>query len=809
LHNLKEVSKAISGHLEVHYPLLDVNNFSFDTRRIFDGESTIFIALPGIDRDGHQFIKEAYLKGVRNFLVHQGYKIEFFDANYLVVDDVLQGLWAWAKHHRDKLSGTKFIGITGSNGKTIVKEWLYQLLGMKYTVGKSPRSFNSKIGVPISILEIQPEDEIALIEVGISEAGEMEGLADILNPEIGIITNIGDAHDEGFNSKKDKLIEKLRLFKSCNKIIFHDDNILIKETIEEVYPDKTYLSWGADQKNVLKTVSSNASDTVFVYQKTTYHFHFSNPLPFVENLMHCITLALHFDIPIADIQDKIKVFDQLEMRLEHIQAIDNSIIINDAYILDQSSLKLSLDHLIQTAEGRKTALILSDFPKSLSVNEWNNIEKLLEIYPLSRIITVGEEINGLKSITKDRSHFTTTEELYEKVLEFDWRDFSILLKGARKYSLDILVPRLERKSHSASLEINLSAISYNINVFKKSLSEGTALITVIKASVYGGGIEKLARTIANHDPAFIAVAYIDEGIELRKSGISERIIILNPDPQKIKLAYAFQLELEVYSLDLLEKICIYSQSNEITPIHLKIDTGMHRLGFLESDIPALINMLLENSHLKIATIFSHLSGSEDCNLDGYTRHQIDKFIRLHKIIEQSLNIKLPRHILNSEGIVRFPDFHFEYVRLGLGMYGISSSMGPQLMKTHALYAQIIHIKNIKGGESIGYGRAEYLKRDTTIGVVNIGYADGIMRSLSSANGKFWYKNQLVPILGNVCMDLTMIDLTNIANPLVGDKVEIFGLNHSIEALAKEAGTIPYEILTRLSSRIVRKYTVDY
>lgn len=807
--NLKTVSEAISARFEFNNPQIIIDGFSFDSRRIINGHATIFIALPGIDRDGHQFISDAYQKGVRNFMVDHQYKVIHTDANYLRVENVLKGLWDWAKHHRGQLINTTFIGITGSNGKTIVKEWLYQLLNIKYKVGKSPRSFNSKIGMPISILEIKPEDELALIEVGISQRGEMIGLSEILQPEIGIITNIGDAHDDGFVSRKEKLEEKLLLFNSCSKIIYNGDDVFIKQAIKKKFSDRKLISWGSGDTNDLKVVSLNASDTLFIWNKIKHHFHFSNPIPFVENLLHCITLALQFDIPIEEIKEKINVFDQLEMRLEHIQAIDNSTIINDAYVLDQSSLKLSLDHLIQTAENRKTALILSDFPSVLSPEEWKMIENTIRMYPLDRIITIGEEIKNLNSVANERIHFNKTEELIEKILEYDWKGFSILLKGARKYSLDRLVPRLERKSHSALLEINLSAISHNINVFKKHLKEGTSLITIIKASAYGGGIEKLARTIANHDPAYIAVAHIDEGIDLRIAGIEKRIIILNPDPQKLKLAFENKLELEVYSLDLLNKICTFATSNEITPIHLKLDSGMHRLGFLESELPDLINTLIENPGLKIATVLSHLSGSEDPALDPYSRQQIEGFLHMHIILEQSLNVSLPRHILNSEGIIRFPNAHFEYVRLGLGMYGISSTIGSQLIKTHALYAQLIHIKSIKSGESIGYSRAEYIHRDSIIGVINIGYADGILRSLSKARGKVWYKNKLVPIVGNVCMDVTMIDLTDVNEPRLGDKVELFGLNHSIEDLAREAQTIPYEILTRLSSRIVRKYTVEY
>lgn len=742
-------------------------------------------------------------------MVDTNHQIDYKDANYIQVENVLDGLWDWARYHRNQLKNTTFIGITGSNGKTIVKEWLFQMLNIKYKVGKSPRSFNSKIGMPLSILEITREDEFALIEVGISQKGEMKGMAEILRPEIGIITNIGDAHNDGFSSREEKLKEKLQLFLTCKKIFFHADDILIAQEINKIYSKKELISWGSGKENKLKIISLNATDTIFTWGERTSHFHFSNPLPFVENLMHCICLALHFEIPIEEIKEKINVFDQLEMRLEHIQGIDNSTIINDAYVLDQSSLKLSLDHLIQTSEGRKTALILSDFPTSLSPIKWKGVENIIRMYPLDRIITVGSEIKSLMTVSAQRLHFDSTEKLYDIIQSIDWENFSILLKGARKYSLDRLVPMLERKSHSALLEINLSAISHNINVFKKKLGDGTALITIIKASAYGGGIEKLARTIANHDPAFIAVAHIDEGIELRKAGILKRIIILNPDPQKIKLAFEFQLELEVYSMDILDKICIYAKGQDITPIHIKLDSGMHRLGFMEKELPELINKLLDNPELKIATVLSHLSGSEDPTLDQYSLHQISRFLHMHKILEQSLHTILPRHILNSEGIVRFPKAQFEYVRLGLGMYGISNTIGSQLVKTHALFARIIHIKQLAVGESIGYSRAEYIQRDSVIGVINIGYADGVLRSLSRGRGKVWYKNKLVPIVGNVCMDVTMIDLTEADNPVIGDKVELFGLNHSIEEFAREAETIPYEILTRLSSRIVRKYTVDY
>lgn len=809
MHHLPLVASAISGYFVHQNDQIEVDTISFDTRRIIHGQSTLFLALKGIDRDGHDFISSAYSKGVRNFMVSEDHEPEFLDANYIQVPDVLSALWNWAFDHRTKLTETIIIGITGSNGKTIVKEWLYQMLSTKYKVGKSPRSYNSRLGVPLSLLEISLGDEIGIIEVGISEKGEMAGLARMVRPDIGIITNIGDAHSQGFSSKMEKLTEKLQLFKRAKKVIFQGDDLMIHQTLLQLYPQKPYVSWGEGDENTLKLLSLTPTEILFTWNSENKNIHFSKPIPYVENLLHCLTVSLEMGVEFEKIKSRIFLFDQLEMRLEHIQALNNSIIINDAYILDKSSLKLSLDHLMQSLEDRSPALILSDFPIGLSQKEWKELEIMIRRYPLTRIITVGIESAHLETFAPERYHFETTRALFESIQDLQWENHAILLKGSRKYGLDQLVRKLERQSHSAILEINLSALSHNINIFKNKLQPGTGLIPVIKASAYGGGIEKIAQTIANHDPAFIAVAFIDEGVELRLAGINSRIIVLNPDPEKIKLAFNFELELEVYSFEILDKIIHHHTREKIPPIHLKIDTGMHRMGFLKQDIPKLLDVLLAYPDLAIATIFSHLSGSEDEKLDAYSKQQISTFLQIHQKIVQSLDRQIPRHILNSEGIIRFPESHFEYVRLGLGLYGISSSIKFQLQKVHCLYARIIHIKCIKSGQSVGYSRAEYANRDTVLGIVNIGYADGYMRSLSQGKGKVYYSGKLVPIIGNICMDVTIIDLTNVENPRVGDRVELFGNNLPIEKVAQEAGTIPYEILTRLSSRIVRKHAVDY
>ena len=802
-----DIKESMQGAGDLHNPADIIRDVAFDSRQIGDGRHTLFLCLPGEWRDGHDYAEHAYANGVRNFITSRPLDL---DANVIIVDDVLKRFQEWMKHYRLACQHTTFIGITGSNGKTVVKEWLYQLLQSSKKVTKSPRSYNSSLGVPISLSHVSREDDMAIIEAGISASGEMQLLADMIQPTVGVFTNIGSAHDEGFRSRAEKIAEKARLFYSCRDIIYRKDHLEIDSHLTTSYSEKNLISWGYHPDATYKLEDVDAQgikiswDHDSLILKTKQKDYIT-----VENMFCAMVTALHLGISKEDILSECEHFLQPAMRMELVEGIDDSILINDAYSSDIQSLKHAIQYAENQDQKRPLTIILSDLDHNQDEKTTlSQVSELLKGSRASRLISIGKSSINLHA-NGDHYHFPDTPSLYAVIDEFDWGRHIILIKGARRFKLDILAEKLEKKSHSATLEIDLTALHHNITQYEKLLSDNTRLIAVIKASAYGAGIEKLAREIDGHDPAYLAVANADEGLLLRQMNIDRRIIVLNPDPEKIDVLFSYRLEPEVYSFPMLETIAQQAEGRqEHIHIHLKMDSGMGRLGFRSGDAEAVKKILHSHRFIQVATVFSHLSSADDPAEDNYSLQQIKEYGDFYDELTAGWDHLPKRHILNSSGAKRFPEHHYDYVRLGIGLYGIGVPTMPSLLPVHRLEATIISIKKYASGESIGYNRSAILKEETVIGVINIGYADGLMRHGSQGKIQFYYQGHHIPTVGNICMDMTMVDLSSVALPQVGDRVEIFGTHITLDALAEQLDTIPYEILTRIAPRVKRKYIIQ-
>jgi alanine racemase len=687
-------------------------------------------------------------------------------------------------------------------------------------VVRNPKSYNSQIGVPISVWEINESHEVGIFEAGISEPGEMDALQKIIHPNIGIFTNIGTAHNEGFLNLTQKIAEKLRLFTKVEHLIYCADHIEIKDRINslESFRDVNFFTWGRKFQDVdLYIQSEEKIGTVTlltaIYKEETIQI----TIPFqdfasVENLTHCWACALLLGIPNAKIAPHMKNLSPLEMRLELQEGINHCSIINDSYSSDFSSLMIALDFLNQQKQHKKHTVILSDMLQS-GRNElelYQEIAKLLEQKKVDRLIGIGPAISA------QAKHFTIEKEFYPDTTtflqQFNFSSFShetILLKGARIFTFEKINNFLKQKSHETVLEIDLNAMQHNLNFYRSQIKPTTKIMSMVKAFSYGSGSFEISNFLQFNNVDYLTVAYADEGVELRNFGITLPIMVMNPEEIAIEKMLRFNLEPEIYNFRtlnfLIQELAEAPDILEVY-IHLKLDTGMHRLGFLESDLPKLIRILKTQKRIKVRSVFSHLAGSEDANLDDFTRLQIAKFTTMSEDLINALNYPVLRHILNSAGISRFPEAQFDMVRIGIGLYGIGFDENEQkyLQNVSTLKSTISQIKTIPKNETVGYNRKFKAKTATKVGIIAIGYADGLSRKLGHQNGSVWVNGRQSPIIGNVCMDMCMIDLTRISAQ-EGDVVEIFGNETSIKEIAKKCDTIPYEILTGISRRVKRVY----
>lgn len=795
-----------------------ISNILIDSRKLTNPSETLFFAIETKSNNGHRYIKELYESGVKNFVVEtmQDDWNNLQGANFFYVKNTLDSLQKIVAFHRAKYD-IPVIGITGSNGKTVVKEWLYQLLQNDYEITRSPRSYNSQIGVPLSVWQLQKSTEIGIFEAGISMPEEMAKLEKVIKPTIGILTNIGEAHQENFTSLLQKCMQKMELFSNSDVIIYNEDNQIISQSADMMILSPKSFTWSTKNvdaqlyiSNIEKLQESTKIDYIFMQLK------YSITIPFIdnasiENSIHCLATLLYLHINPAVISKRFCQLEPVAMRLDVLQGKNNCLIINDTYNSDINSIQIALDFQNQRSLGTdlKRTVIISDIlqtgviPKSL----YKKVAEIINDNRIDKLIGIGANISEYSEyFNTEKYFFKTTEEFIQSNLLKDFNNELVLLKGARIFHFEKLTALLQERTHETVLEVDLDALVHNFNFYKSKISPNTKIVCMVKANAYGTCAVEIAKTLQYHRCDYLAVAIVEEGISLRENGINLPIIVLNPETNGFDELYNYNLEPEVYNFRILEEFIKEAEHRGLTdyPIHLKIDTGMHRLGFLPEEITALLNVLNRQKGLKVNSIFSHLAASESWVFDDFTSYQMEIFNKVCRDIENGLNYHISKHILNSAGIERFSDEQADMVRLGIGLYGVSPTNLNGLKNVTTLKSTILQIKNLPSNETIGYGRKEKLDHDAQVATIRIGYADGLSRRLGNRKGRVFINGYTLPIIGSICMDLSMIDATN-TNIKEGDKVEIFGNNISIIDLADICDTIPYEILTSVSHRVKRIY----
>lgn len=770
-----------------------IENLLLDSRKIFAPGSSLFFALQGPRRDGHQFIADLYKRGVMNFVVDRQLDInEYPGANFLKVNDSLEALQLLAAHHRQQFS-IPVIGITGSNGKTIVKEWLYQLLHQEYTIVRSPKSYNSQIGVPLSVWQMNKQHTLAIFEAGISRPGEMEKLQKIIQPTIGVLTNIGEAHSEGFASLQEKEAEKRKLFK--NAVL--PEQLLVKE-IKRQRGHTIIRAGSAGQEYQLQIPFADDAS--------------------VQNAITCWQVMLYLEYRQEIIQQRMLLLTPVNMRLELKKGVNHCSIINDSYSADISSLEIALNFLDQQAGSNKKTVILSDFFQSSIIDEllYRQIMESLVKHKVNRLIGIGDKITTQLNANFPKGHsdidfilFRTTDEFIHQFRASHFKEEVILVKGARVFAFEKIVQLLELKVHQTVLEINLSAIVHNLKEYQRRLKPSTKIMAMVKAFAYGSGGAEIAGILQYHKVDYLGVAYADEGVELRKAGITLPIMVMNPEENAFDAIVEYNLQPEIYSFELLQSFDHFLQQEGLQqyPVHLEIETGMNRLGFAAEDTKKLADYLLSCPSFRVETVFSHLAASEEKANDEFTLTQYSVFNRATSELEQKLGYSFIKHIANSAAAVRHPDLQLDMVRLGIGLYGVDSAVSGllNLQTVATLKSTIAQLKHLKKGDTVSYNRKGRVEREALIATIRMGYADGFPRRLGNGIGKVLVRGKLVPVIGTVCMDMFMADVTDVPGVKEGDDVLIFGESLPVQSVAQWAETIPYEIMTGISQRVKRVY----
>ncbi|WP_418264654.1 bifunctional UDP-N-acetylmuramoyl-tripeptide:D-alanyl-D-alanine ligase/alanine racemase [Flavobacterium faecale] len=788
-----------------------IEHVSIDSRSSHNGVNTLFFALIGPNNNGHVYIPELIEEGVRNFVV--SYIPEGLEekANFLVVENTLVALQKFAIYYRG-LFDFPVIGITGSNGKTIVKEWLNFLLSPDFNIIRSPKSFNSQVGVPLSVIAINEKHNLGIFEAGISTVAEMDKLEPIVKPTIGVLTNIGTSHDEGFESTAQKISEKLKLFQNSEILIYKRDS----RVDSLIFPQIKTFSWSFEDKTAdvyVSQVKSSNHKTNIWYQFNGDTFEIEIPfedMASIENAISCLLVLLYLKYDNATIHSRMALLYPVQMRLEVKNGINNCNLIDDSYSSDFQSLKIALDFLESQNKFQKKTLILSDiFQSGLSDEElYGRVAKLVVANNIERVIGIGETISAFKDRFVNCITYKHTADFLADFENLDFANETILVKGARSFEFEEIVAVLEQKKHETVLEINLNALSYNLNFFKAKLKPKVKIMVMVKAFGYGNGGLEIASLLEHHQVDYLGVAFADEGISLKNDGIRLPIMVLNPESTSFSSIIQYQLEPEIYTLRGLNNFLKVAEHKNLShfPIHIKIDTGMHRLGFERNDIPELIQTLKGNSRVQVKSILSHMATSDDEAHYDFAKSQIRLFDELSLQIMTELGINPIRHILNSSGISNFPEAQFNMVRLGIGIYGVSNDPEEQkyLENVGTLKSIISQIRTIPAGDSVGYGRRFMAQKETKVGTIPIGYADGISRAWGNGVGYVMIKNKKARILGSVCMDMLMVDITEI-DCVEGDDVIIFGESPTVVEIAKALHTIPYEILTSISQRVKRVF----
>ena len=793
-----------------------------DSRTLSEADGTLFFAIPTKRNSGIRYINGLYQRGVRNFIVPADFAADYHDANIWRVDDVLLALQRIASSHR-ALFSIPVVGITGSNGKTIVKDWLVQLLSTEHRIVSSPKSYNSQIGVPLSVWQMNNEFDMAIFEAGISEAGEMIRLQNIIQPTIGIFTNIGQAHDENFLTRQQKVAEKLQLFTHCDVLIYSTDHKEIHNVISEIesFRQLNRFTWGSSADNVVQLLSATVADRSTRLDIAFKGNTFSVNIPFVdraseENVMHCITLMLYLGYAPEAIAARCAQLTSVEMRLEMNEAVNNCLLINDSYSLDFNSLSIALDFLQHEHQHYHKTLIISDFMQSgIPDNElYSQVAQLIAQRGISRLIAIGPALCHNRNCFADieTTFFDSTDQFLQDYDINSFENETILLKGARVFGFEKIAKFLQRKSHETIMEVNLDAMIHNLNVYRSRIRPETKLMAMVKAASYGAGKVEVASALQFNHVDYFTVAYADEGVDLRRNGISVPIMVMNPEEASFDDIIKYNLEPDIYSFRILDLFAARVRLlGGHRAIHVEFDTGMHRLGFSEEDILDLGRRLNQCADcLEVKSIFSHLACADDPTMDDFTHMQIDKFRawsdRLDNLIERPAGVKILHHILNSSGIARFPEAQMDMVRLGIGLYGVAPEpeVQAQLQQVSRLVTRISQLKDIAQGESVGYNRRWIAQRPSRIAIIPIGYADGFNRHLGYEQGHVIISGHEVPIIGSICMDMCFVDVTGVECH-EGDPVILFGQGDLLQRNAAAAGTIPYEMLTSVSPRVKRVY----
>lgn len=816
MYNIRQIAVLLNATSSISNGDAVVEQLLTDSRKLVFPSTTIFFAIVTARRDAHQFINDLYDRGLHNFVVHQNFDTKnFANANFIFVDDTLLALQTLVAIHRRQFQ-YPVIAITGSNGKTIVKEWLNQLLSPEFKIVRSPRSYNSQIGVPLSVWQMSDEFNLAIFEAGISMPGEMQQLADIIQPNIGILTNIGNAHEENFTSVAQKTEEKCKLFKHCEAVIVNGDNVAVMQIICAATKAKL-LTWGENENNEFIISKHRHGNEVLMeisyqLQKQKILIPFTDEAS-VQNAIACIVCLIFFKTDFEKIRERIQTLHPVDMRLQLVPAINNCALINDSYSFDTASFSVALDFMQQQNQYFNKTVILSDVSGDDNAGRYEALIFMLKACNVKRAIVIGVQwkkyLPLLQASVIEVDSYASTQDFLEKLLTNHFRNEIILLKGARKFGFENIAAALQQKVHRTVMEINLTSIIHNLNEYRRILKPGVKIMAMVKASGYGSGSAEIANVLQYHKADYLAVAYADEGVELRKANIRLPVMVMNIDENAFEQVVQFNLEPEIYSFHILKSFdeFLNKQGLHYYPIHLKIDTGMHRLGFDLSEIDSLAVFLKHNNRMVVKSVFSHLTASEDPAEDAFTMLQAKRLNEACNKIEPALGYHFIKHISNSAAALRKTELQFDMIRLGIGLYGIDPTglHTLELIPAVTLKTTVAQIRKLKPGETVGYNRRGKITADSVIATLRIGYADGFRRMLSNGVGKVYIKGKFAPVTGTVAMDMTMVDISNIPGVEVGDEVEIFGAHISIEEVAKNCGTIPYEILTGVSQRVKRVY----
>lgn len=785
-----------------------------DTRQLFAPEDCLFVALKGPRRNGHSYVQQAYDNGVRCFLIEEQVSVPD-DAACILVSDTLLALQTVASHHRHRY-GIPVIGITGSNGKTVVKEWLNILLAGHFAIARSPRSYNSQVGVPLSVLTLESGHNLGLFEAGISKPGEMDALRHVIHPSHVVLTNVLRAHRENFKDTSAIAAEKVKLAEGAHTVVYCADYPEWTKALSKLDERPAKLvSWSLKGEKARWQINEQQTGHFsFVSGKTRHELVLpAGDAASRENAIQCALVGLELGLEPELISRKARRFSSLPMRMELVEGKRRCTLLSDVYSSDPASLEIALQALDRAAEGKTKVAVLSDMEQTgLNVASWSKqTGKRLKAFGITRLIGVGPALLESEGVfTMPTRMFETVEDLMESDVFDALQNVAVLIKGGRKYRLERLVQKLSAQTHDTTLEVDLTAAQHNLHQFRSQLQPGVRLMAMVKASGYGAGAVELAHMLSFNRVNFLAVAYVDEGVALRESGISLPIMVMNPEIAAHDALIAHRLEPEIYSvrtLDALLAALERSNMEQPLPIHIKLDTGMARLGFAADEVVALGKRLATLPQLKVASVFSHLSAADDNNEQTWTDQQLSAFEHSAMELAEHLGYLPLRHILNTAGMLtQSPKYQFDMVRLGIGLYGISPVQGAiKLRAVNILQTVISQIKTVTEGASVGYGRSYRAEGNRRVATLPLGYADGLPRALSNGVGKVWINGKRAPIVGRVCMDMTMVDVTGIEAE-EGDPVEIFGSNLPVEDLARWAGTIPYEILAAIPGRVRRLYT---